>query len=412
MIALFVCSPAIAAHAEDLVMPFACRANGGEVQVSPANQTTYRIAGRRDEQPFAHCAAGGADCETMMVHRFAIECDGAIVPWARIAIAAKAAGVAMPLGLPTGYAPVSTLSGRFVLPALTRTQSTMPRVAKQDLSPESVIEPADETRTEINVSNAGNTWVTEVRADGWRAVPGGNPLRVAAAVASVIALLFAASMVAAGRWRAPSWLAASSALSWQALTGTLQHLSAAVANRLKGVVHARRSSKSNYRPDDDLANAMSFLNTRLIEAEVSVAALGPEMLLRDVLNGEVASVRVRIAALERQLPRNAPAKSASIIRALLRDLERISRISLSAVQCPGVNEGLDIDMPQSPSEAYRVLGINADAAPAVAKKLVDALRMSWHPDHARDEADRLRRESRMKQINAAWDLIKDRRAAA
>ena len=69
-------------------------------------------------------------------------------------------------------------------------------------------------------------------------------------------------------------------------------------------------------------------------------------------------------------------------------------------------------MPQSVTEAYRVLGINADAEPAVTKKLVDALRMSWHPDYARDEADRQKREDRIKQINAAWDLIKDQRKAA
>ena len=69
-------------------------------------------------------------------------------------------------------------------------------------------------------------------------------------------------------------------------------------------------------------------------------------------------------------------------------------------------------MPQSVAEAYRVLGINAAAEPAVTKKLVDALRMSWHPDYARDNADRIKREDRMKQINAAWDLIKDGRKAA
>ena len=69
-------------------------------------------------------------------------------------------------------------------------------------------------------------------------------------------------------------------------------------------------------------------------------------------------------------------------------------------------------MPQSIGEAYRILGINPDAAPQIAKKLVDALRMSWHPDHARDEPDRLRREERMKQINAAWDMIKSQRVAA
>jgi curved DNA-binding protein CbpA len=37
--------------------------------------------------------------------------------------------------------------------------------------------------------------------------------------------------------------------------------------------------------------------------------------------------------------------------------------------------------------------------------VVDGLRQSWHPDHAKDEPDRQRREERIKQINIAWDLI-------
>jgi DnaJ-class molecular chaperone len=70
------------------------------------------------------------------------------------------------------------------------------------------------------------------------------------------------------------------------------------------------------------------------------------------------------------------------------------------------------DPPATVFEAYRVLGLNASAPDAAVKKIVDALRMSWHPDHARDEADRRNREQRIKQINAAWDLLKGRPAAA
>ena len=63
-------------------------------------------------------------------------------------------------------------------------------------------------------------------------------------------------------------------------------------------------------------------------------------------------------------------------------------------------------------EAYQLLGVNADVSEGTLKKLVDALRMTWHPDHARDEQDRLLREDRIKQINIAWDLISDKRQAA
>ncbi len=43
------------------------------------------------------------------------------------------------------------------------------------------------------------------------------------------------------------------------------------------------------------------------------------------------------------------------------------------------------------------------------KKIVDGLRQSWHPDLARTEADRRLREVRMKQINAAWEILQGKR---
>ncbi|MEQ1653732.1 MAG: J domain-containing protein [Hyphomicrobium sp.] len=400
---LMTLAPVTAALAEDLIMPFACDSNGSDVQITPANETIYRIAGRRDEQPFAACGNGRPDCETMMVHRFAIECGGTTVPWSRVVSAAKDVGVAIPAGLPLGYAPVSTLSGRFVLPPLTRTAPAVTRVAMQDLSPDSVLERHDDAP-----GTSTNTWVTEVRADVFSAAPSSNALRVAGSLAAVLAMLFAVSMVAAGRWRVPLLQAAG----LPALAETLMERLAAWSASLKASVTGASISGAAYSPSDDLANAMSFLLTRLAETECAVAGLGADLLLRDVLGVEVSGIRGRVAELERQMKRYAPAKSAAIIRTLLRELDRIGRISQSAYQQPATEDSPEIDMPQSAAEAYRVLGINADASPAIAKKLVDALRMSWHPDHARDEADRLRRESRMKQINAAWDLIKDRRVAA
>jgi DnaJ-class molecular chaperone len=69
-------------------------------------------------------------------------------------------------------------------------------------------------------------------------------------------------------------------------------------------------------------------------------------------------------------------------------------------------------MPTTREEALEVLGIGiAPSANATAiKKIVDGLRMSWHPDHATDETDRALREHRSKQINAAWDILQGQRA--
>jgi hypothetical protein len=69
-------------------------------------------------------------------------------------------------------------------------------------------------------------------------------------------------------------------------------------------------------------------------------------------------------------------------------------------------------IPRTREEALEVLGIGiAPSANAAAlKKIVDGLRISWHPDLAKDEADRALREQRSKQINAAWDILQSRRA--
>jgi hypothetical protein len=68
-------------------------------------------------------------------------------------------------------------------------------------------------------------------------------------------------------------------------------------------------------------------------------------------------------------------------------------------------------MPGTREEALEVLGIGIEpsANSTALKKIVDGLRMSWHPDLAKDETDRALREHRSKQINAAWAILQARR---
>jgi hypothetical protein len=70
-------------------------------------------------------------------------------------------------------------------------------------------------------------------------------------------------------------------------------------------------------------------------------------------------------------------------------------------------------IPATREEALQVLGmgVTPDANLNAIKKIVDGLRASWHPDHASGGADRQMRELRMKQINAAWDIIAGKRTA-
>ncbi len=95
----------------------------------------------------------------------------------------------------------------------------------------------------------------------------------------------------------------------------------------------------------------------------------------------------------------------------IRELHRIIKIAEGAAAsfCMGAMRPA---LPNSRDEAFALLGVNDSVNDATLKKVVDALRVSWHPDHARDDQDRERREERIKQINVAWDLINGRRLTA
>ena len=85
--------PLFAAEArERLVMPFNCGVAGGEVRLTPAAETSYRIAGSRDERTITTCTrAVSSSCRTVMVHKFNISCGGHAVAWMDIAAAIRGA---------------------------------------------------------------------------------------------------------------------------------------------------------------------------------------------------------------------------------------------------------------------------------------------------------------------------------
>ena len=141
-----------------------------------------------------------------------------------------------------------------------------------------------------------------------------------------------------------------------------------------------------------------------------VGALPTDLPLRSVLDDEMQRVRQRLAvaktaSVDDQIP-------AAAFRVLMRDLERIRRIGESARQSVadsartmGMSGSGSGQMPRNRSEAFHLLGLNASVSDATIKKCADALRMSWHPDLAHDAADLALREARIKQINAAVELI-------
>nr|WP_246317601.1 J domain-containing protein [Hyphomicrobium methylovorum] len=337
----------------------------GSPRLAHSAPTTYPIVGRRDARPFSACSTdGGVGCESILVHRFAIACDGQTVPWATVAASASALGVELPVNLPAGYAPIAGLRGRIVLPGFGQT-TRLPAVSRQFLSPDDVIVDRDPQSSE-----ATSSWVTVVSPSesfvSWGGIATGS-----AAIAVLALGLFATSRAFTRRRRAGG---ADNA----ALEGDLGHL----------------------------INSVALAKARIAQTEMIVSSLASGLALRSVLQSELDGLRKRADDVAQRGKTLAPERAGAMLRGLTRDLDRIARIAKGAGEQPEGDEQFLAASPSTTFEAYRVLGLNAEAPQAAVKKVVDALRMSWHPDHAQNEPDRLYREQRIKQINAAWDILK------
>ncbi len=395
-------------EADELILPYTCTMDRGGPHLSPAEATTYPIIGSREDMPFTACGSSAAwTCETMMVHRFTTECGGQRVSWAKVAAAARALGVVMPAKLPPGYAPVSKLRGRFVLPGFGK-KTTMPRVAAETLSPDAVIEPPA-PRSEPEAA----PWITVVDPVAAPKVSGGA-LKVAGVISTLLVSLMGACLLLVRRRQFVPFEFSSDAAATGSPAGRIRDFTASALSMFRRSYQSWRTASADSSGDDQASDALAPVHARLHETELFVSLLPRDLLLRDVLTSELDSLQARVADLGRRSEQLGPERLKSAIRAVIRDLDRIARIAQGAMPASEdiQTAAPEPEIPTTTFEAYRILGLNPDAPDVAVKKIVDALRMSWHPDHARNEADRSHREQRIKQINAAWDLLKARPAAA
>ncbi len=209
----------------------------------------------------------------------------------------------------------------------------------------------------------------------------------------------------------------------------------AMAGWMVRSVHRRVSSRTEPRwvtlgdgrlvPRQDGAAGVSDPEARILDelyrtadqlrdtAEELMEDLSAAPPLQGVLRQELDLVGQRLAELWRAdggpvTPRQLRQR----LQGAVRELHRLIKIAEGAAASFAVTDARPGRLPTSREEAYQLLGVNDSVSDATLKKIVDALRMSWHPDHARDEVDRQRREERIKQINVAWDLIMGRRLTA
>jgi hypothetical protein len=460
---------------ERLVMPFDCGLDGGRIRVLPAVSKSYPIIGARDQEAITCRPPLASGCRTLMVHRFVISCGGVGVAWMRVVAAIGHTGASRawvddgrlnivlparnPQGpgegcydvapgrgrdrlersvvfmqdclpwrrrladvdhvvLPEGFAPIGEFGARLQLvsadaaysvdearldageDAALATGRGETLLAKAD--PQALMEPPGAPYgVPSGATMAGDDWVTVVRDEREYGAP--SPQSKSTSLFDPWTLFFVAlglmTVAGAARLRSsPAWPARVLASAPRLTRAFRRDVSERVRSRVF--------------PAPDLSNAGAAVAAFLSQTETAVAQLKGAGPLRDVLQSELKHLRERLRNVETGVREGvSAANTGPHYRALVRELERIRRIAESAAASLSGGRP-STALPRTTSEAYDVLGVNAGVSEGVLKKIVDALRMSWHPDHARDEEDRIVREERIRQINIAWDLITAKREAA
>lgn len=410
---------------EHITMPFNCAVADGRLTLTPSNETSYAIVGARDAHTTSSCARGQRSvCDTVVMYRFNVACEGGDVAWTDIA-----SGLSNPASHAdwmSGFAPVAEVGARLSHVAQATQSVRLTRVAMntQARTRETTIAVIDPeamrtagTRmqawdTVLQPTYGQDDWVTVVHtgsADHTEAVGNLNAAGEAeAAPVSGVADAASAPEVDAGA-KSALWPIVLGAFSLAAIVALLLKLMPVLQTRALRTARARLRRRSV-----TIANACSTVSALLEQTDHAVAQLKGAGPLREVLSCEVQAVRERaqqteLAAGNGELSAD---RAALQFRTMVRELDRIRRIVDSAIASLKKSNQTQAQLPQTAFEAYEVLGVNAHVSAGVLKKIVDALRMSWHPDHSHDDADRELREQRIRQINIAWDLINGERKAA
>lgn len=352
--------------------------------------------------------------------------EGKCLPWARKASFDR-------LALPAGYAPVDELGAQLIeavssapqfapvyaallSPVAMTTQARTRETTVAVIDPEAMRTTGTRMQawdTVLQPEYGQDDWVTVVHSGSADDATDDVILNVAqrSELAAPDAAVAGAVQAADGTERGwhVLWLLAFAVFGAAAIVALLMKCVPVMRSRSAGAARTRLRWRNV-----SIANASTTISALLEQTSEAVAQLNGAGPLREVLMGELQAVRERSAHIERAAGKGevSSEKAGIQCRALVKDLERIRRIGDSAAVSLKIAGSANPMLPQTASEAYDVLGVNAHVSAGVLKKIVDALRTSWHPDHARDDADREVREQRIRQINIAWDLINGERKAA
>jgi hypothetical protein len=383
---------------ERLIMPFACQASGGRVNLIPGPSQSYRIFGRPEHQVFTACSPNRPElCRDWMVHRFDLDCGGARVSWLSVVDALTKWGphrasvsdgrLHMRMG--------SWWSGQPMGPCYTR--------LRFDYGP----------------------WASGRAGFGW---PCARTLVNNQQSIVDMPAGFAPSLGVYARFVSmPETIAATTVQSGDVVRPESGPSSVAdqIVPNVKGraVVQPRLPSKIGQAEG---------------QAEPT-ASISQEPVRHDIAKGSERTKTVRQAPVG---PIGVDTISAGklgfgLIAILLLSAIWFARArraapvdAVAARGRPAAPPGLTPDpsqprssaawqaliddewLPSNRSEALVLLGASPETAEHTLKKIVKNLRQNWHPDLASREEERQVRGLKLKQINVAWDIICGKRASA
>jgi hypothetical protein len=446
-----------AAADEQIVLPYDCNVVGGRVQVRPSGDQAYRIYGGRRQEQYRACSEQNPDrCRTFIVHNFKMACGRDRVEWPEVyaAIARitdgraffnndgalyyrmgpreprdsypfpeprRAAGI---VEMPAGYAPMAGIDAIFT--------PLDPRVAEledgpsgprdgarayRDAEPPSrsqapgfspALEPKSAEKSKpapaakiVEASKPGETTKSQVVMEP-------KPIETSST-----------ERVPAPDQTKPTEPTSSPATSNAPVTPTILNNPVAkeveTASKTEKVVAAAEVTPAPSAPQTAgpeagprvegwSATGGPRLSVPPLAFAILIAAATLAILL--VILKKQAAVPISAGPvrvpIEPVLPGFDRPQSSPIQALTVRDTPEMPALS---------NAAGSTDLPVTRADALALLGLNADANEAVIRKLVEALRQSWHPDLATGEADRAAREARMKAINVAAGLLLRKPAA-
>lgn len=459
-----------AAGGPQLELPYTCTRTSGRLTVVPAIVRSFELAGSHDVRRIAICRIAGripgsSGCAGVDVHRFELTCGKKRVAWAEVAASIalrdqartqpRRPGLSQPnsfrphaqgstctlssrksagsprargapslsldcrwpsraltqrIALPAGFAPIEEAGGRLVFAAVGTAASgrqarpgPMQTLITSSPLPD-ITPPATTTESAAAPPVAAQT------------IPAPEQVRHTANLPLIMLSLLALVSTGAAVWRFPHEARRAKAIAARATLKLIEFVErhgAGLASRLNALQIPSRFSGQKQPVDIKATNAASAVSAMLSETTTRLSDLRGAGPLADVLNQEIGQLRQRLSALTIASAEGdeAAMRASPGFRNLVRDIERVARIADSAAISLGATRS-PTRIPRTKSEAYDLLGLNPDAPDGTLKKVADGLRMSWHPDHARDDADRIEREARIKAINVAVELINGKRAAA